>query len=360
MERPLFFDRKDSPTFAYSFKLYPGYDAMSPTVIFLPGGPGATSIGPGVMRGTLLPQIPPEVSVLATDSRGSGCNAAPSAETYPDAFYDARASAGDILAIIEQLQLEHYVIYGIAEGSVIGTIVASRAEAKNMAPRALVLEGAIGAAWSGERPGVEVAFREGWQRTLAGVSDAVRTQLTAEPLPLHWSGEQWGALVQSLLPRGALPSSGMTIELQSVLSKLEDSADLDALARSLAPLTATRHDALAEGSRHALGCHELYETDVVTAARARGARGRERGLSGHRPRSTLRRPRLANPDAHLLLERHRRSRHAAVASRSALRGPDPGDAQARAREARRAHTARRQPRERRSLSVAAVGSDRPR
>ena len=70
IELPVFPDRADSPTFGYSFKVYPGSDLSAPTVIYLTAGPGQTGIAE--QRGPS--NIPPEYAVIQTDLRG-GCNA---------------------------------------------------------------------------------------------------------------------------------------------------------------------------------------------------------------------------------------------------------------------------------------------
>ncbi|MET0389547.1 MAG: alpha/beta hydrolase [Polyangiales bacterium] len=268
LERPMFPEREDSPTFGYSFKRYPGTNPDAPTVIYVPGGPGSTSIEPGDQRPSdMLTQIPPELTVIATDPRGNGCNAPPTADYYPDEFYNSIYLADDILAIVEALKLENYIVYGLSYGTMLSTIVVSRAEAQQLTlPRAVLLEGVIGHAFSTDRPGSVVAFQDGWRNALAGLPADVATQYTQEPLPLALSADQWGELIENLLPLGALPSTGMYSELQAILitAATAEPSQVDQLKTTLGGLATDMHDALAERVHHVLTCHELAEVDFVS------------------------------------------------------------------------------------------------
>jgi surfactin synthase thioesterase subunit len=63
-----------------------------------------------------------------------------------------------VLAIVEELRLDDYMLYGISYGTLLATLVASRAEERGLPlPKAIVLEGVLGMAFDAERP-TEAAF----------------------------------------------------------------------------------------------------------------------------------------------------------------------------------------------------------
>src|SRR5688572_3671556 len=69
--RPLDPRAPKAGSFEYAFRLIPGTDPDAPLVIFLPGGPGQTSIESP--RDAFA--IPARYSLVYTDPRGVGCNA---------------------------------------------------------------------------------------------------------------------------------------------------------------------------------------------------------------------------------------------------------------------------------------------
>src|SRR3974377_1107642 len=102
---PVYSDRPQSPHFQYSFQVQPGSDPSLPVIIYLPGGPGETSIGRS------LSKIPKTFTVIHTDPRGAGCNTA-SEQEIPDNALTSEYLAADILGIVQELQLKEYLIFG--------------------------------------------------------------------------------------------------------------------------------------------------------------------------------------------------------------------------------------------------------
>ena len=264
LERPMFPDRSNSPTFGYSFKLYPGTDPNAATAIYLPGGPGQPGIA--VERDEVY--APLDYALLETDPRGVGCNAPESADDYPAEFYSSRYLADDVVAIVERLALDNYILYGISYGTALATMVASRIEERGLPPpRALVLEGVLGTAFTSDRPGTEVAFEEGWRAVRDGLDASIRSQLTMEPLPLDLSPEQWGAGIMGLLPLGAIPQTANMSFLATALTVLapgvpeEERSEVRGLilAVGVPPV-----DVMGERLHHEITCHELAETDFVS------------------------------------------------------------------------------------------------
>lgn len=136
MDRPLS-NKVGADSFRYSFK-YKCIDPNYPTIIYLPGGPGAPSS-----------DFPPEITTVAnlilTDARGTGIN---------ENFWDQGGSpedvsseilAEDIMAIVDQFHLKKYVLYGHSYGTVLATVTAHKIEASELPrPLAIVLEGPTG------------------------------------------------------------------------------------------------------------------------------------------------------------------------------------------------------------------------
>lgn len=265
VERPMFPKRADSPKFGYSFKVYPGTDPSAPTVIYVPGGPGSPSIEP-TRSDDLLPQVPPELTIIATDPRGVGCNAPSSPDYYPAEFYNSEYSADDILGIVEKLELDHYIVYGLSYGTMLSTLVVSRAEARGLPlPKAVLLEGVFGRVFTGDVPSSEVAFQERWKETLAAVPESVQEQFTREPLPFDLTADQWGTVIETTLPLAALPSTAQYTFLEAFLLYLQPGVPEDTVNMGKATLTAlsmTQHaDDFGFRIHHELTCHELADND---------------------------------------------------------------------------------------------------
>jgi len=200
----MFPNQPDSPTFGLSFKVYPGTDPAGPAVIFLTGGPGEAEIG----TEREADGLPETFTWIETDLRGIGCNAPPSPDYYPDAFYGTVNFADDVLAIVKELKLTNYLIQAVSYGTELATVIASRAEAQGaVPPKALVLEGVLGRAFEADED-VEAGYLEGWDATKGRLPEDIRSQLEADPLPLGLSAEQWGGALETLLTIGATPIDG--------------------------------------------------------------------------------------------------------------------------------------------------------
>jgi len=259
IERPMFPDRESSPTFGYSFKVWPG-DPQAATIIYLPGGPGQAGIEAQRTEG----YAPPTFTLIETDPRGVGCNAPPDPEYYPAEFYSSVHFADDVLAIVEALGLEDYLLYGISYGTLLGTVVASRAEARGLPPpRALVLEGVIGTTFSAERP-AEAAFQTEWREVRDGLPEEIRSQFFADPLPLGLSGRQWGAGIQGMLPLGAGPDWGGVNFLAAALNVLAPGtpeASQNSIRDVVLALGESPVDASGLRLHHEVTCREITDED---------------------------------------------------------------------------------------------------
>lgn len=157
-----------------------------PTVVHLPGGPGSTSIGQA------LEWVPPSFGLVSTDPRGVGCN--PVADVDPAAFYTTEAIAGDVVAMLAVLRAEGalgaFVLHGHSYGTLLATHVAQRlAEGEGPAPEAVVLEGVMGRAFTGEWMGQ--AYVDEWTLQRARLSPGALAQLAVDA-PLGLDGKTWG------------------------------------------------------------------------------------------------------------------------------------------------------------------------
>lgn len=260
IERPML-PGAGSPTFGYSFKLHPGTDPDAPTVIFLPGGPGETSI----QAERDAAYVPLTYPLITTDLRGTGCNAPVSVDHYPDDFYRSTAFADDVVAIVEELALDDYVLYGLSYGTLLATVVAHRLEQRGLPlPRALVLEGVLGEAFDADRPRDDIAFQERWRAVRDSLDDDIRSQLMSEPLPLGLNAEQWGTSISRALSVGASPLSegnDYLFALLQVLAPGSGEAERAAVRSTLESFAASPIDAMSERLHHVVTCRELAEDD---------------------------------------------------------------------------------------------------
>src|SRR5262245_41883587 len=68
-------------TFEYAFEYHAASSPNLPTVVYIPGGPGQTSIGESE---DWLSRLPAGYGVVLTDPRGVGCNANPDVKEGED------------------------------------------------------------------------------------------------------------------------------------------------------------------------------------------------------------------------------------------------------------------------------------
>jgi len=264
LERPMFPDREGSPTFGYSYKLYPGTDPNAATVIYVPGGPGQ----PGIDVERDPDYAPLEYPHIQTDLRGIGCNAPETVEHYPDEFYRSEFFADDVIAIVEDLGLDNYVLYGISYGTALATMVASRIEARGLPPpRALVLEGVLGGAFTSDLPGTEAAFVERWRLVRDSLDESIRSQLVAEPLPLDLTPEQWGAGITGGLGVAEFPGFTDPGYLGLMLGNLApglSEEERNSLRDVILDAGASTVDVMGDRLHHLVSCHEFSETEYVS------------------------------------------------------------------------------------------------
>jgi pimeloyl-ACP methyl ester carboxylesterase len=259
--RPMFPGRPDSPSFGYSFKVYPGTDPTLPTVIYLPGGPGEASIS----AEREVDAVPAAYTLIATDPRGVGCNAPVRDDDYPSEFYDSVFFADDVLGIVQALALDNYILYGLSYGTELATITASRAEAQGITPpRAVVLEGVLGKVFARDGE-VEEVFQSQWRILRDRLPEAVRAQLSTTPLPLGLSAEEWGSGITTMLSLGTVaPPLTLAESLLLSLSPEASDEEREVLRETVLALNESSFDAFGLRLHEEVACHEITETNFRT------------------------------------------------------------------------------------------------
>ncbi len=213
-------------------KLRYGYadreDPNSPVIIFVPGGPGQTSMDAPL-------SYPSQVSTVRTDPRGVGCN---ESDSIPTDSLSSEAIAKDILAIVRDLKPKRYFIHAISYGTIPATIAAARAKAENtQLPEAVILEGTIGKAF---QPDEYVSnYLTQWKKLKASLPADVVKQISSNPLPFGLSSRDFATWIAAILPFGTLPGDLDTSYARSELMKLSSSASKDEREALLARIKKT-------------------------------------------------------------------------------------------------------------------------
>ena len=184
-----------SGTFTYRYSIGSEVQPNDPVVIFVPGGPGQTSMDMSIA-------IPNEFILVRTDPRGVGCN---EVDGLTDEDFNSEVLARDVLAIVRDLKLKKYMIHGISYGTIVATMAASLAESENtLPPSTLVLEGVIGKAF---QPGeYSEGYFQNWKNVKPLISDSILNLFNYSPLPFGLSSQEWAAWISSNLIYGILPS----------------------------------------------------------------------------------------------------------------------------------------------------------
>jgi pimeloyl-ACP methyl ester carboxylesterase len=221
IQLPVHPGQRGSKSFTYRYHLREAEDPAAPLVIFIPGGPGQSSIG-------ATTSIPSGLGLARTDPRGAGCNA--NAVFSADSL-SSEAIAADILALIRDVKPKRYFLYGSSYGTVVATIVAARAGEEGVPrPAGVVLEGTIGRSFQ-PKESLE-GFVEGWEELKTKLPPAVVRQLSSSPLPLGFSAEAWGGWIQSLLLYGDSPGGGsFAVDQLSALDPSEPENRREVLAK---------------------------------------------------------------------------------------------------------------------------------
>lgn len=245
ISRPVFLVNQ-STAFSYKFRYLKG-TLDAPVVIFLPGGPGQSSIN------SFDPRIDSSYGYIQTDPRGVGCNNV----AMPLEAISSETLASDVIAVIEHLKLENYILYGISYGTALATRIAFEAAKKGIRPpRALVLEGVLSKAFGLHE--AEFNYSSAWEKVRLSLPKDVLQVLSEDPPPLGLQPSQWALWIKGMLSLGKLPSNSFSLE--SILALLKGTV---AERETLKNLIAGSDGPSLEEFRvyKQIACRELYETD---------------------------------------------------------------------------------------------------
>jgi pimeloyl-ACP methyl ester carboxylesterase len=208
MSMPQYHDRPGSPTFQYAYEIVPAPKpiisaGLSPTIIYLPGGPGfGSNIGLGRMPG-----VPEYFNIIRTEQRGAGCSKDPVVDDSLHDFYTIDYMARDVLALIKKLGLTNYYIYGASFGTVHGTVLANLIEKEGLPrPKAVILESILA-----DVPPFEEWYQgyvNQWARVKLLITPSVLSVLTNDPNAYGFTQKEWTGFITSYLKWGEVPVVG--------------------------------------------------------------------------------------------------------------------------------------------------------
>ncbi len=186
IERPVLSTQISGPKFSYRFSYIQRDDPNSPVLIFIPGGPGQTSMDMGL-------SLPNHFSVVRTDPRGVGCNKS----SLPDHALTSEELAQDILAIIKSIQPRRYILHGISYGTVVATMAPSMIEKAGLPqPTAVVLEGVMGKVY--EPNEYLNGYLQKWKELKKTLPQEITRQFLGPQFPLKYSAKQWAAWITAM------------------------------------------------------------------------------------------------------------------------------------------------------------------
>jgi pimeloyl-ACP methyl ester carboxylesterase len=217
IDRPVDKDDASRGRFSYGFRFKAPTTAGAPVLVYLPGGPGSAST-------TEVPDFLPEGwGYLLTDPRGVGCNtpATLPSEDVSSAFFKTEEIAADVVAAIQSRDLQDYVLFGISYGTMLGTVVAHELEAQKLtAPKAVVLEGVLGRAFTSEFVAAE-SIRQ-WDRIRGVLPADVLEELDTKEEPYGISQDGWSRAIAAFMPAGPAILANQVGALSTTLGLTEE------------------------------------------------------------------------------------------------------------------------------------------
>lgn len=257
---PLYPQDGASPRFNYSSRYRKAPSITEhPTIIYLPGGPGDTSIESSYYAKDSA-EIPDEYEAIFTDPRGAGCNEYLGDQVATTAF-STDLIAADVIAMINHLKLKNYILYGQSYGTVLATVIGARA-AKGEAPlpSAIVLHSTVGHGFTFPYSAY-AGLIEQWDLIKSKLPKIVLDQLSAASLPFGFSGDNWGTFLVQTLGFGIIPD--YPDDLRSLLMALgnQDQERLNYLKSKVEEVG--RIPFTVPLIYRAIWCHELSQTDNI-------------------------------------------------------------------------------------------------
>jgi pimeloyl-ACP methyl ester carboxylesterase len=249
----------NSPKIDWTYQLFKQGDSVA-TLILIPGGPGGNEISDQESFDAAKEQYPDNFDIIRIDPRFVGCN-------YLEATVDdlnvmtTSQHAADIVSMIKGLGLNDFIIQGNSYGTVVATELVAKLEAENILPKAVILEGTVGRAFT---DGVRQEFDVAWN-SITESDKSLRKYLQDPPDTLDLTAEQMQSFIF-----GLASYSGRFLREQLELIKkyeAEDFASTEAksfvqFVRNVAIGTSEQKDF--KGSLqfyYAVACRELFEMD---------------------------------------------------------------------------------------------------
>ncbi len=197
-------------------------------LIYLPGGPGGTSINnfadPAVKNLYLRRGIPESIPWIMIDPRTSGCNRG-GEELYPDDSLTSEHLAHDVLTVVESLKLKKYILYGHSYGSQSATYIAGLAPYRKLpSPHAIFLSGVMGRGEADGSFSIPSQKILEWELLKAQLSPKVNAILQQEK-PLGFEPWQWNSFISSALYEGVTLIKGQMRNYYLDLLQTLDSED---------------------------------------------------------------------------------------------------------------------------------------
>jgi pimeloyl-ACP methyl ester carboxylesterase len=171
-------------------------DPKLPTLVYLPGGPGDTSLEFAENTAILEYLLPLEANIMLTEPRGVGCNKMP--DGFPiDAFSSSEISA-DVAAAIEIENLHNFSVFGWSYGTALATHLSEDLRAINLQPVAYILMGTMGKHLAKEFDPYW-GFQREWSKVKSVLPPDVVLQFSRHPLPLDIEAEVWAKYISQNL-----------------------------------------------------------------------------------------------------------------------------------------------------------------
>jgi pimeloyl-ACP methyl ester carboxylesterase len=181
----------------------------SPTVVFLPGGPGQKAVGSSVIG-----MLPEDFGYLGVDPRD---------HEFPNASITTHHLALDIAEIIESLNINRLILYGTSFGTVLGTYLASILESSPTLPdpERIVFEGIAGRSFFDFQE-YAAGFQSEWSFVINQISSHWLVRFAEDILPFGYTREQWGNFIFSKLfsRRETVTTPHRLIKILNTLDKL--------------------------------------------------------------------------------------------------------------------------------------------
>ncbi len=207
LDIPLYPDRENSPKVNYKYQIIGDFDPEKLLLVYLPGGPGRSSINdyadPDVLKKKTNSGVPKGLPYLFIDPRTVGCNWGDE-ETYPDDSLRSDYLASDVLAVLKELKVKKYIIWGHSYGSQAATFVAGQAEkGEGPRPNAILLSGVLGRGEADGSFAMKEQFKLEW--------NLIKPQLKPETIellkleePLGYKSRVWENMISEAMKAGSI------------------------------------------------------------------------------------------------------------------------------------------------------------